>query len=257
MGAFETLAADMGIDSIVMAGGMYLGGGSGWRAADMPDRAARPLTICPEAGATVTFDAAGDGDYGDRAFGFQTAGHITLDGSPGLFQFQHYLLAQDGIFLMIGADNVTLRNMTFHHIAANSISTEQSSHLFYVSRDSHDILIEDIVGTNLQAADEPGSSFGVNALHVYTGGVGAAVANLTVRNMSITDANWAVVLRNAATGITLDQITANHCGHAVPAAMDFGTDSTGVVTNSSSQSSIGTALIIGAMTDGGGNGPWT
>jgi hypothetical protein len=169
--------------------------------------------------------------------------------------FQHYLLAQDGVFLLIGAHHVTVRGATFHNIAANFRSNQLSSHLFYVSRGSHDIELDDLVAYDLQAADEPGAAYQLGAgLHVYTGGSGASVYNVTARGWTISNCGWALVFRNHTTGVAVDGWTVTDCGHGgVPAAVDFGYDNTGSYRNLGVSASIGTPLIRGIMTDGGGN----
>ena len=253
--AFSNLCSDMNIDIIEIAAGTYH-----FRNCHIEvDRSSRPLTIRPAAGAAVVFSAAGDGQYGDAAFyGFTSrTSYITFDGSTGSMSFQHYLLAQEGVFLFQIADHMTFRNMSFSHIAANARGGQQSSHCFYISHGCHDFTFENITIAHLLVSDEAGASAGANGFHFYTGGLGASVYNVTVRNSSVANAGWAMVTRNGTTGIVVDGLTATDCGHGVPAAVDFGFDNTGTFTNSSSSSSIGTPLIQGAMTDGGGNGPWT
>jgi hypothetical protein len=246
---FVSIASDMTVDVIEMQAGTY----HNWRAADLPDRTGHPLTIRPAAGATVTFDAAADGDYGDRAFGLQNASYITFDGSPGRFVFQHYLLAQDGMFLLINASHITVKNVTFSNIAANSISNAQSSHLFYVSHGVSYLDIENITASHLQASDEPGASYGLNGIQLYTAGTAPAIHDVTIKNVSIADVGWGIVVRNGTTNLSVDGLAVTDGGHGVPAAIDFGSGNTGTVTNSSTTQSVGTPAILGAVVDCGGN----
>lgn len=248
--AFESLAADTTVDVIEMTAGIY----HGWRAADMPDRTGHPLTIRPAAGATVVFDALNDGDYGDRAFGLMNASYITFDGTPGRFVFQHYLIAQDGVFLLINASHITIRGASFSNIAANARSNGESSHLFYVSHGVSYLDIEDITASHLLASDEPGGVYGLNGIQLYTGGSGAAIHDVTVRNVSISDADWGVVVRNSSSSLLFDGVDLLDCGHGgVPAAMDFGSNNTGIVENSQTANSVSIPDSLGAMTNGGGN----
>jgi hypothetical protein len=211
------------------------------------------LTIRPAPGAKVVFDASGDGDYGDQAFYLSGASHVTFDGSPGRFVFQHYLLAQTGLFLVINAHHISIDGVTVRHAAANSKSNGQSSHVIYVSDGSHDLTFNDFDVAQLQASDEPGGTAGLSGLHIYTGGSGSAVYNVTARNWKVDHANWALVARNATAGLTVSGWQVNRCGTGVPAAMDFGTNNRGVVSNTQTTNSVGTPRIMGSMTDGGAN----
>jgi hypothetical protein len=240
----------MTVDVIEMAGGTY----PNWRDANLPDRTARPLTIRPAPGATVVFTAAGDGTWGDQAFGLLSASYITFDGTPGRFVFQHYLLAQEGVFLLVGATHITVKGVTFNNIAANARSNSESSHLFYLSHGTADVDIEDVTASHLLASDEPGASYGLNGIQLYTGGTAPAITGVTVRNVSISDANWGVVVRNASSGLLFDGLGLSDCGHGgVPAAADFGSDNTGTVRNTTTALSAGAPAILGAMTSMGGN----
>lgn len=247
-------AANTGIDVIEFAAGTY----HNWRACDLPDRTGHPLTLRPAAGARVVFDAAGDGSYGDRAFGLLVSGggFITFDGSygGGRFAFQHYLLAQTGLFLVYQTHDLVFRGMDFSNIGANANSNGQSSHLFYVARDCYNISISDVSARLMRRADEPLATGGANGIQLYTGGAGAAIHDVTISDVTVQDAGWALVARNATSGLTVNRLHAVDCGYeSVPAAVDFGTDCTGTVLNSSAQSSVATASILGAMTDGGNN----
>jgi hypothetical protein len=247
--AFSSLASDMSIDVIEMAAGSY----HRWRDAYLNvDRTSRPLTIRPAPGATVTFDAASDGSYGDAAFPIGGA-HITIDGSGGRFVFAHYLLAQDGLFRFVGGRFITVRGVTAHNIAGNTTSaTEQAAHFAYVSRGSHDITFDDIALSALQASDEPGGVHGLNGLHVYTGGTGAAVYNVTATRWTVDRANWAAVIRNGTTGVKLDGWTVTNSGHGVPAVMDFGSDNTGSAANIHTSGSLTTPVTWGRIVNAGG-----
>ena len=226
----------------------------GWRNALIHHGPQRQSVDDPPApGAKVVFDASGDGDYGDQAFYLSGASHVTFDGSPGRFVFQHYLLAQTGIFLVIGSDHISADGVTVRHAAANSKSNGQSSHVIYVSDGSHDLTFNDFDIAQLQASDEPGATAGLNGLHIYTGGSGAAVYNVTARNWKVDDANWAMVVRNGTKGVTVSGWRVSNSGHGVPAAMDFGTDNHGTVSNCTTTGSAGTPDIMGSMTNGGGN----
>lgn len=248
--AFRALAADTSIGVIEMAAGTY----HGWREANLPDRTGHPLIIRPVAGATVVFDAASDGNYPDHAFGMLNASYITLDGTPGRFVFQHYILAQDGMFLLMNASHITIKGLTFSHIAGNANTNNESTHLFYISDGVSYLDIEDVVASNLQAGDEPGGVHGVNGLQFYTGGTGAAIHNVTVKNVRISNANWAVVVRNGTTGLLFDGVTASDCGHGgVPAVLDFGGNNTGTIRNSTTTLSATRPSLLGVMTNGGGN----
>jgi hypothetical protein len=244
----EAMAADTTIDAIEMAAGTYR-----FRGCDLPDRSARPLTIRPAKGAAVVFSALSDGDYGDRAFGFQGASHITIDGSAGSITLQDYALAQDGLFLMINAHAITLRALTMARIGGNSRSNEQSSHLFYVSRDCGGIDISGVTASSMGPGCTPGAVYGASGLHVYTGGTGASVSGISLRSSRISGANWGVVLRNAATGVVIDGVVLSGCGHAVPAALDASSDCKGTVSNTTVIGSAGTPVVLGGLTDAGGN----
>ncbi len=244
--AFEALAANTSVGVIEMAGGVY----HGWRA---QISRTTPLVIRAAPGATVTFDAANDGSYGDPAFYFSGAAHITLDGCPGRFAFSHYLLAQTGLFLVIGSSFITADCITVRYAAANSLSGSQNSHVIYVSRGSHDLVFDDFNVAHVQASDVAGASYGLSGLHVYTGGSGASVYNVTARNWTIADANWALVIRNHTTGVKISGWRVSDSGHATGVAMDFGSDNTGTVSNSVTTSSVGRGVILGQITDTGGN----
>jgi hypothetical protein len=247
---FRSLAANLSVGVIQMAAGTY----HGYRAVDLPNRAGHPLTIRPVAGATVTFDASRDGNYGDRAFGFLGASYITFDGTPGRFVFQHYLIAQTGVFLLINASHITIKGVTFTNIAANARSNAQSSHLFYVSHGVSYLDIENISASHLLASDEPGGVYGLNGIQLYTGGTAPAIHDVTVRNVSISSADWGVVVRNGAYHLLFDGVHLTSCGHGgVSAAADFGSNNTGTVRSSTSTVSYSRPLILGVMTDGGSN----
>jgi hypothetical protein len=243
------LIAAKSCDIIEMAAGTY----RNWRSCDIStDRTARPLTI--RTAGPVVFDCANDGSYGDRAFGLRSgAADITFDGGAGRFTFQHYLIAQDGIFLIDGAHHCTIRGVTVRNAAANARSNGQSSHVIYCSRGSHDLTFEDFDCAKMQPSDEPGATAQLNGLHIYTGGSGAAIYNVTARNWKVANAGWATVVRNATTGLVFDNWQVTDCGHGVPAAMDFGTNNQGTVTNCHTTFTSGTPHIMGVMTDGGGN----
>jgi hypothetical protein len=247
---FRSLASNLSIGVIQMAAGTY----HGYRAVDLPNRAGHPLTIRPVAGATVTFDASRDGNYGDRAFGFLGASYITFDGTPGRFVFEHYLIAQTGVFLLINASHITIKGVTFSNIAANARSNAQSSHLFYISHGVSYLDIENVSASHLLAADEPGGVYGLNGIQLYTGGTAPAIHDVTVRNVSISSADWGVVVRNGAYHLLFDGVHLTSCGHGgVSAAADFGSNNTGTVRRSTSTVSYSRPLILGVMTDGGSN----
>ena len=211
--------ADMSIDGIVMAPGSYHVRNCQLNV----DRTARPFTVW----------------------------------SPGGFRFQHYLLAEVGLFTLVGGSFITLKGITVRNCAGNkTAANNQSAHVLYVSRGSHDLDFEGFDIANVQPSDEPGGVYGLNGLQIYTGGTGTAVKNVTAKAFRVDGANWATVVRNASSGLVYDGWTVTNSGNSSQAAMDFGTDNTGTVTNSKSSGSKGTPLILGKMTSGGGNGPW-
>jgi hypothetical protein len=247
--ALASMCADMAVDAIEIAAGTY----HGWRNCHVTaDRTSRPLAIRRAAGAAVVFDAASDGDYGDQAFYLDGCSHISF--GDGL-AFQHYLMAETGVFLMVGAHHISVGAVSFAHIAGNATAAdEESAHLFYISRGSHDISLGAFTASRLQASDEAGGVHGLNGVHVYTGGTGAAVYNVSVSGASISDANWAMVCRNSTTGIAVSGVTVANCGHGgVPAAVDFDSGCTGTVSGTHTTGSVGTPHAMGSMTDGGGN----
>jgi hypothetical protein len=97
-------------DVIQFSGGIYR-----WDSVEIGvDRTARPLTIRAAAGATVTF--VGNGATTDGIFKLGTSARakwITIDG----FLFDGISLSACGVFEIRGTDHVTIRNMTFQHLA--------------------------------------------------------------------------------------------------------------------------------------------
>ncbi len=245
--SFRALVANPSVGVIEMSGGVY----HSWRWALITRRT--PLVIRPAPGATVTFDATNDRRYSDPAFYFSGAAHITLDGCPGRFVFQHYLLGQTGVFLLIGSSYITARCVTVRYVAATSASNSTNTHVVYVSRGSHDLMFNGFSLSHLQASSVPGGRYGVSGLHVYTGGSGASVYHLTARNWTVANANWALVLRNHTAGVNISGWRVSDSGHGTGVAMDFGSDNTGTVSNSVTRASVGRAVIVGRISNGGGN----
>jgi hypothetical protein len=255
---FNALASNMGIDVIEFTAGTY----RNWRDARVGiDRQSRPLTVQFDPG--VVFDDSGDSSYASPGFtvwdsthdpsgtlGTWPAGYVTFTGPA---RFTHYLLGQVGVFLLIGAQHVTFDGLQFSNNGAAGSGGQQSSHLFYVSRGSHDIVLQNITASHLLQPDTPGAIAGINAFHFYTGGVGPSVYNVTVRNSSVSDCGWAIILRNSMRNVQVDGLTATDCGHGVPASVDFGSGNTGISSDSRTISTAGTSHIMGSMTDGGGN----
>jgi len=250
--AFQAMTTDTTIDVIEMAAGVYP-----WRAAAITaDRTARPLVIRPAVGATVEFNCAGDGDWGDPIFELNGCAYVTFDGSPGLFYFHHILLAEEGLFTAVGASHVTLNHIKVRNVAGNTHAADQeSAHCVYVSHGCHDFILNYWDCASLQAADESGGVYGVNGLQLYTGGTGAAIYNVTATHWTVDHANWATVVRNSSTGLIYSNWVVSYCGqNGAPAAMDFGSSgNTGTVSNVTTTASVGTPHIMGSMTDGGGN----
>jgi hypothetical protein len=244
---FLAAARDMSIDVIELKAGTY----RPWRLPSLSvNRAARPLTIRPAPGAAVVFSAQNDGAYGNPAFLVNGSSYITWDGSGGSMTFQHYLLANQGVFDLSNSNHITIRHINFRNIAGNARTTEQSSHLFYLNGGNHDILIEDI---DARYFTEPGMVYHSNGLQLYTGGHGAAIYNVTARRVTIDGANWATVVRNGSHGLVYANWTVTNSGAHVPDAMDFGTDNTGMVTSVRTSASVSSPVRMGEMTDGGGN----
>ncbi len=255
--SFTSAASDLTVDTIRFTAGTY----RGWRDAQVKiNRASRPLTVRFDPG--VVFDGSGNTSYASPVFSVWDTVHDpngTLGTAPvtgvtfvGPARFQNYLMGQVGVFLLIGAGDVTFDGLTFSNIAAAGTGGQQSSHLFYISRGSHDIALLNITASHLQQSDVSGAIAGVNAIHVYTGGTGPAVRNLTVTNVSVADAGWALVLRNGTTGVTVSGLSASNSGHGVPAAFDLA-GGTGTVRGSATTNTVGTPVIWGQIKDMGGN----
>ena len=121
---FLILTKDVTVDVIEMASGSYP-----WDNVKIDvDRTARPLTIRPASGATVTFTGNGSTTAGILFFGLNSATKwITMDGvTPGGFTFSGIALAQAGVFEVRSSDHLTLRNMTFKNLSRDATYSDKA-----------------------------------------------------------------------------------------------------------------------------------
>jgi methyl-accepting chemotaxis protein len=233
-----TVMADMTIDIIEMASGTYHFAGT----AVNIDRSARPLTVRPAAGATVTFagDVASGGQF---YFGLGgAASYITMEG----FTFSGYSIGDTGIVWLGNASHITLNDMTVHTVTVTG-SGPIYSWALYLSIDAG-TSPSYIVADNWTVT---GSSQNFSALQV--GHPPSGMTSVTARDWNVTEVAYAIYAYGGVSGFTLDGwLITDSVRFGTTDTVFFGPSVTGVYSNMTAVSS-GDLESQGGMTDGGGN----
>lgn len=208
---FTALLSDMSIDVIELAAGTRA-----WDKVQVNvDRTARPLTVRPATGATVTFVGPGKTTEGVFFFGSSsTAKWITFDG----FAFDGISLSQCGVFEVRSTSHVTLRNMTFRNLRRDPAYSDKpyKSWAAYISgAHRHDALVLDR-WTMLA----PAVSRDVSGIQIASGTVPSGSVSLT--NIALTNYVYALYAEVPISALTLDGWTlANTGNHSTPASIRF------------------------------------
>jgi len=229
---------NMSIDVIEMQPGTY----RGWHLFFSIDRTARPLTIRPAAGGTVTFDDAGgtthDGLFYPGWGGYTS--HITFQGP---FRITNYNIGDTGVIATAWAVDLTFDGFSVSGTLAGSATNAQNAHVVYISSDgSHR-------GGNLTFDDwtvnNTASNHRVSALQLYHT---PQVHGLTALHWTVTGGYWGFVGRGDATGVDIEGWTIS--GTSGPAFDSEGP--AGIVKNIHASNS-GAPEILAPMVNGGGN----
>jgi hypothetical protein len=223
-------ARDNSIDVIELAGGTYHLGGVGLSGART-----NPLTIRPQAGATVIF--AGSNGGGSALVISGGASNITIQG----ITFDGYQLADTGLVWIGNAHDITLRNITVRHTTGQAAY----SWALYLSY-SGGVAANRITATGWTV---DGGNRTVGGLQIGNS-TGPDQSQVSVTGWHVANTAYAIYSAAGASGVDIDGWTIDSSGLgnlSVDIANTGGTISNVHATNS------GRAQIASPMVDAGGN----
>lgn len=166
---------DLTIDVIELAAGTYT-----WQSTNITaDRASRPLTIRPVAGATCNF--VGPANIDGTIFPMTGAKYVTFDGTPGAIVFRDFAISQAGVFQPSGTQHCTFRALTFQNLRRDTAYSDQpyKTYCFYIYGQKNDDLLID--GCWFKA---PALRRDISCLQVASSGTHGSITIQNVREMT-------------------------------------------------------------------------
>jgi hypothetical protein len=209
--AFRANVADLSIDEIDLAGGIYT-----WQYVVITtDRTSRPLTIGCVAGATVDFVGPATSEGIIFQFGSSESAQgpapkaITVDGAGCTFRFRDFALASSGAIEVRGSDRLTFKNLIFSNLRRDPAHAPAPRHswLFYISggwTGTNDNLIIDHI-----TALAPAVSRDISGIQLDSSG---SNGNITVTASSFTNYDYVFFDARPTTNLFVDGLTISNSG---------------------------------------------
>lgn len=194
----QNAAADMTVDAIELTAGTYKLGTAVYFDVD---RTAKPLTIRPAAGASVTFTGSGDPTAsGQFFFGLnRPSKYVTMQG----FGFTGYLLAQAGIFEFRQTDHVTVKGIDIAGITRYTAYSDKAYKTWaaYISMVNTNLVLD---GWTMAGVNRDWSGIQIDS--------GTSAAHIALTNIIMANLDYAFYEDVPTTDLTLDGWKVTNCG---------------------------------------------